>query len=139
MTIHTIWRRTPLSAAFLLLASALASAQTAPTASVVLTTLTIKADADRSQIMKTMPDEVRATVKLYLDGKIQQWYARADGRGVVFILNCSTVEAAKAITDDLPLSKANLATFEFVPLGPLTPLRMLLADPGSPPQRNPGR
>jgi len=138
MTIHTIWRGT-LSAAFLLLASALASAQTPPAASVVLTTLTIRADADRPQIMKTMPDEVRATVKLYLDGKIQQWYARADGRGVVFILNCSTVAAAKAITDDLPLSKANLATFEFVPLGPLTPLRILLADPASPPQRNPGR
>jgi hypothetical protein len=73
-----------------------------------------------------MPDEVRETLKLYLDGKIQQWYSRSDGRGVVFILNCTTAAEAKAITDRLPLSKANLATFEYTPLGPLAPLRMLL-------------
>jgi hypothetical protein len=76
--------------------------------------------------MKVMPDEVRATLKLYLDGKIQQWYSRSDGRGVIFILNCTTAAEAKAITDGLPLSKANLATFEYTPLSPLAPLRMLL-------------
>ena len=43
-----------------------------------------------------MPDEVRATLKLYLDGKIQQWYSRSDGRGVIFILNCTTAAEAKA-------------------------------------------
>jgi hypothetical protein len=92
----------------------------------VLTSLTVKADVDRGQLMKVMPDEVRETLKLYLDGKIQQWYSRSDGRGVVFILNCTTAAEAKAITDRLPLSKANLATFEYTPLGPLAPLRMLL-------------
>jgi hypothetical protein len=92
----------------------------------VLTALTVKADVDRAQIMKVMPDEVRATLKLYLDGKIQQWYSRSDGRGVIFILNCTTAAEAKAITDGLPLSKANLATFEYTPLSPLAPLRMLL-------------
>ena len=92
----------------------------------VLTSLTVKADIDRGQLMKVMPDEVRETLKLYLDGKIQQWYSRSDGRGVIFILNCVTAADAKAITDRLPLSKANLATFEYTPLGPLAPLRMLL-------------
>ncbi len=92
----------------------------------VLTALTVKADIDRAQLMKVMPDEVRATLKLYLDGKIQQWYSRSDGRGVIFILNCTTAAEAKAITDGLPLSKANLATFEYTPLSPLAPLRMLL-------------
>lgn len=43
-----------------------------PPATAVLVNLTTKQDADRTQITKTMPDEVRATVKLYLDGKIQQ-------------------------------------------------------------------
>ena len=95
----------------------------------VLTTLTIKPGAERPQLMKVMPDEVRDTVKLYLDGKIQQWWARGDGKGVVFVLNSATVADAKALTDTLPLSKAGLATFEYMALTPLTPLRMLLTDP----------
>jgi hypothetical protein len=128
-----------LAAVFLTLAAAPISAQ-APSATatnVVLTMLTVKADVDRAQILKVMPDEVRATLKLYLDGKIQQWYARGDGKGVVFILNCSTSAEARAITDTLPLSKGGLAVFEYTPLGPLTPLRMLLTDPAASPKGNP--
>jgi hypothetical protein len=128
-----------LAGVFLALAAAPISAQ-APSATatnVVLTMLTVKADVDRAQILKVMPDEVRATLKLYLDGKIQQWYARGDGKGVVFILNCITSAEAKAITDTLPLSKGGLAVFEYTPLGPLTPLRMLLADPAASPKGNP--
>jgi len=109
------------------------TAAAAPTTS-VLTTLTVKADAQRADIMNVMQNEVRDTVKLYLDGKIAQWFARADGRGVVFILNCATVAEAKAITDTLPLSKASLATFEYVALTPLTPLRMLIAEPPNAPK-----
>jgi hypothetical protein len=107
------------------------AAQQQPPAPVtsVLTTLTVKPGIERSQIMPVMPEEVRVTVKLYLDGKIQQWYARADGKGVVFLLNCASAAEAKAITDTLPLAKAGLATFEYTPLTPLTPLRMLVADP----------
>jgi hypothetical protein len=97
----------------------------------VLVTLTIKPDADRAQLTKTMPDEVRATLKLYLDGRIQQWYARADGRGVLFILNATDTAVAKALMDDMPLSKGNLANYEYIPIGPLTPLRALLAPAGT--------
>ena len=100
----------------------------------VLTTLTIKGDVQRGDIMKVMPNEVRDTVKLYLDGKIQQWWARGDGRGVVFILNCASVAEAKALTDTLPLSRANYVTFEYVALTPLTPLRMLIAESPSAPK-----
>jgi hypothetical protein len=120
----------------MMLAASPAQAQTpaaAPT-NAVLTTLTVKSDVDRAQLLKVMPDEVRETVKLYLDGKIQQWYARSDGKGVVFILNCGTVAEAKALTETLPLSKNKLADFEYVPLGPLTPLRFLLAEPATPPK-----
>ncbi|HEV3060625.1 MAG TPA: hypothetical protein VGY48_20435 [Vicinamibacterales bacterium] len=133
------WLRAPLAAALLLIAAAPLHAQapsaTAPTA--VMVNLTVKADVDRAQITRVMPDEVRATLRLYLDGKIQQWYSRGDGRGVMFILNCTTVGEAKAITDGLPLSKANLATFEFMALSPLAPLRMLLADPAASPKGQP--
>ena len=110
--------------------------QPAPTMQ-VLVALTVKPDADRAAIVKTLPDEVRATVKLYLDGKIQQWFGRSDGRGVVFIMACSSVAEAKALTDTLPLAKANLATFEFTALGPLTPLRVLLAEPTAGGRENP--
>ena len=112
-----------------LLAAAPLRAQQPPppaAATQVLATLTVKTDADRPAIMKVMPQEVRDTVKLYLDGKIQQWYSRTDGRGVVFILNVTSVADAKALTDTLPLVKANLVTFDYMPLAPLAPLRLLL-------------
>src|SRR5262245_56483539 len=88
----------------------------------VLVSLTIKPDIDRAEVTKTLPAEVRATLKLYLDGKIQQWYSRADGRGVFFIVNAADVDAARAIMDELPLAKAHLANFEYTGLGPLSPL-----------------
>jgi hypothetical protein len=62
----------------------------------VLTILTPKPGATVEQIMKIMPAEIRATVPLYLDGKIQQWFTRGDGKGVIFILNCKDVAEARA-------------------------------------------
>src|SRR5215475_9133140 len=50
--------------------------------------------AQRAQIM---PHEVHDTVNAYLAGKIDQWYFRTDGKGVVFIVNASTPEEAKNI------------------------------------------
>jgi hypothetical protein len=102
----------------------------------VLVSLTIKPDVDRAELMKTMPAEVRATLKLYLDGKIQQWYSRADGRGVIFILNSTDATAAKAVMDELPLAKSNLANFEYTALGPLSPLRSLMTAPAGAPEEH---
>lgn len=42
-----------------------------------------------------MPHEVPATVNMYLDGKIDQWWTRQDGRGPVFLLNVNTVNEAR--------------------------------------------
>jgi hypothetical protein len=72
--------------------------------------------------------EIRATVPLYLDGKIQQWFTRGDGRGVIFILNCKDVAEARALIESLPLSKENLMDEQFIPVGPLLPLGILLRD-----------
>ena len=117
--------------------SAVAAQAPAPTpTSVVLVNLTIKPDVDRSKVVTVLPEEVRETVKLYLDGRIQQWYSRSDGRGVMFIVNASDVASAKAVMDGLPLAKANLADFEFTPLGPLSPLRILLVPPAAGPGRD---
>ena len=94
----------------------------------VLTMLTPKPGVTPAQIMNLMPDEIRATVPLYLEGKIQQWFTRGDGKGVIFLLNCKDVEEARALIESLPLSKANLMDEQFIPVGPLLPLGMLLRD-----------
>ena len=94
----------------------------------VVTMLSPKPGVIPGQIMKIMPAEIRATVPLYLDGKIQQWYMCGDGRGVIFIMNCKDVEEARALIESLPLSKANLVDGQFIPVGPLLPLGMLLRD-----------
>ena len=106
-----------------------AQSPTTPKVTHVLATLTVRQGISRDQIMKVMPTEVRETVKLYLDGKIQQWYSRGDGKGVVFLLDAKSVDDAKAILEVLPLVKENFASFDYMPLGPLTPLRLLLAPP----------
>jgi hypothetical protein len=94
----------------------------------VLVILSPKPGATVEQIMKIMPAEIRATVPLYLDGKIQQWFTRGDGRGVIFLLNCKDVEEARALIKSLPLSKENLVDEQFIPVGPLLPLGILLRD-----------
>jgi hypothetical protein len=93
----------------------------------VMATLTVKDGVARADIMKIMPGEVRDTVQLYLDGKIQQWFSRADGKGVIFILNCKSVEEAKSVLEALPLAQSKLAAFEYTALAPLKPLGLLIA------------
>ncbi len=78
------------------------------------------------QLKAILPAEMSETGWLYLDGKIDQWYVRQDQSGVVFIMNATTVDEAKQWLSVLPLAKANLMTFEFIPLGPLQPLGTLL-------------
>jgi hypothetical protein len=94
----------------------------------VVTMLSPKPGVLPEQIMKIMPAEIRATVPLYLDGKIQQWYMRGDSRGVIFIMNCQDVAEARSLIESLPLSQANLVDEQFIPVGPLLPLGMLLRD-----------
>src|SRR5579859_7998628 len=49
------------------------------------------------QIVAIMPAEIRATVKLYFDGKIRQWYSRGDGKGVIFLIDANTVNEARSL------------------------------------------
>jgi hypothetical protein len=97
-----------------------------PKTTEVMVILTAKQGVTRQQIMNVMPAEIRATVKLYLDGKIRQWYSRGDGRGVVVFLDVKTVDEAHAVMDTLPLSKENLTDHEYIPVGPLLALAGLI-------------
>jgi hypothetical protein len=81
------------------------------------------------QIMAVIPQEIQATVKLYLDGKIRQWYSRGDGKGVVFAVDAKTEDEARAIMETVPLAKEHLMDHQYVPVGPLMPLRAL--NPGA--------
>ena len=101
-----------------------------PKTTEVLAIETPKEGVTFPQVFAVMPQEARATVKLYLDGKIREWYSRGDGKGVIFLVDAKSVDEARAILEDLPLAKWQLVDSEYIPVGPLTPLRALMG-PGA--------
>jgi hypothetical protein len=104
-----------------------------PKTTEVMVILTAKQGVTPDQILNIMPAEIRATVKLYLDGKIRQWYSKGDGRGVVFFVDAETADEAQTVIDTMPLSKEHLMDHEYIPVGPLMQLTALVGDgPGSP-------
>jgi len=86
---------------------------------------TINPGVEREKVFAILPEEVRRTANLYLDGKIDQWYSQQNGKGVVFILNVTDPTAAHEMLEELPLGQAHLMSFELIPLAPLAPLRRL--------------
>ncbi len=88
--------------------------------------------ATREAIAPVMQREVRETVRLYLAGKLDQWFVRRDQNGVVFLLSVSSVDEARALLEKLPLGEAKLMTFDLIPLGPLTPLNLLIQNDAPP-------
>ena len=78
------------------------------------------------QRQEIMPNEVPATLKLYLDGKIEQFWYRQDKPGVIFLMNVESLEQAKAALDALPLAAGGYATYELMQVGPLAPLGLLI-------------
>jgi hypothetical protein len=90
--------------------------------------ITGKQGVNREQIMKTIPREIRATVNLYLEGKIRQWYSKGDGRGVVFFLDVKTVDEAQTLMETLPLSQEGLVDHQYIPVAPLLPLGVLIGE-----------
>ena len=97
-----------------------------PKTTEVMVILTAKQGATRKQIMAVIPSEIRATVKLYLDGKIRQWYSRGDGRGAIFLIDATTEDEARAMMETLPLAKEQLMDHQYIPVGPLMPLMALI-------------
>jgi hypothetical protein len=101
-----------------------AAMKTTPTTK-ILAIGTINPGFDQSQVLAVLPEEVRQTVDLYLDGKIEQWYSLQGRPGVAFIINASDPAAAHDMLEKLPLGRAHMMSFELIPLGPLNPLRFL--------------
>ena len=101
-----------------------------PKATEVLVIQTPRQGVTAHQIMAVIPSEIRATVNLYLDGKIREWYSRGDGKGVVFVVDAKTEDEARVIMETLPLAKEHLMDHQYIPVGPLMPLRALVG-PGA--------
>src|SRR5690242_16311115 len=68
-----------------------------PTTTAVLVIQTPRQGVTFEQVMNVIPAEVKATVNLYLDGKIREWYSRGDGKGVVFLIDAKSEDEARAI------------------------------------------
>ncbi|MDA9521312.1 hypothetical protein XI06_13260 [Bradyrhizobium sp. CCBAU 11434] len=82
--------------------------------------------AKSADLPEVLSREVPATLELYLRGKIADWYATAEQTEVVFLLNVTSVEEARALLEPLPLGQAGMMTFDLTPIGPLLPLGRLL-------------
>ncbi len=91
----------------------------------VMVRLTMKPEMKPERLMPHMHAEIVDTVKLYLEGKIAQWWAQCDAPGVVFLFRADAVETVRGWMAELPLVKEDLVDLEFFRVGPLAPLRLL--------------
>jgi muconolactone delta-isomerase len=80
----------------------------------------------QEQRQQYLPKEVPATLQLYLDGKMEQFWLREKEVGVIFLMNVDSVEEADKLLKGLPLGQAKLLTFDLMPIYPLLPLGMLM-------------
>ena len=101
----------------------MAAAKTLTTKVLAIGTWTAKATPET--IPPIMPSEAYDTMRLMLVGKIDQWFAKIDGSGAVFLMNVTNSAEAHALLEKLPLGQANMMTFQLIPVGPLWPLGLL--------------
>jgi hypothetical protein len=81
----------------------------------------------QEQRQQYLTKEVPATLQLYLDGKMEQFWLREKEAGVIFLMSVESVDEADRLLKSLPLGQANLLTFDLMQIGPLLPLGMLMA------------
>ena len=79
--------------------------------------------------------EVKHAWKLYKEGALREMYSCQDRPlGVVFVLECDSVDEARKNLDELPFVREKLIDFEIIPLGPFSYFEMLFRD-YEPPQQ----
>jgi hypothetical protein len=66
-----------------------------------------------------MLSEITATMQLYLDGKIDQFWHR-------FVMTTASKEEAEILLKGLRLGVVGVLNFELIPIGPLRPINALL-------------
>jgi hypothetical protein len=81
------------------------------------------------KIQPHLEDEVKQAWKLYKEGTVREMYACQDRRlGVVFVLECDSVDEARKRLDALPFVREKFIDFEMIPLGPFSYFEMLFRD-----------
>jgi hypothetical protein len=80
----------------------------------------------QEQRQQYLPKEVPATLQLYLDGKMDQFWMRDKDAGLIFLMSVDSVDEADRLLKALPLVEANLLSFDLMPVGPLWPLGILM-------------
>jgi hypothetical protein len=108
-------------------AAEMAAAKTITMKVLAIGTWTAKATPET--IPPIMPSEARDTMRLMLAGKIDQWFAKIDGSGAVFLMNVTDPAEAHTLLEKLPLGQADMMRFQLIPMGPLWPLGLLLGEP----------
>lgn len=68
------------------------------------------------QFTDNLKEEARRVWQLYQDGVIRELYFRQDKSDAVLILECSNIDEASRVINDLPLVKAGLIIFDLIPL-----------------------
>ncbi|MGO4381230.1 hypothetical protein [Pseudoduganella sp. RAF53_2] len=92
----------------------------------VLAVASIDKPLSPEQKQQIMPTEVPATLQLYLGGKIEQFWFRLDKPGVIFLMNVDSIQEAEETIGALPLTAHGYAKYEFMHVGPLAPLGLLI-------------
>jgi len=77
------------------------------------------------QITPYLPEEVSNVWRLWKAGIVRENYARVDEPGVVIVFEVQDVAAARAYTDDFPLSRAGLLEWSFIGLEVPLPIEAL--------------
>jgi hypothetical protein len=93
----------------------------------ILCLSSVKPEATPEKINPCLKEEAAHAWSDYKAGLVREWYFRTDRPGVVLMLECADVAEARRRLGDLPLVKAGLIDFEYIPLGPFLPLEALFA------------
>src|ERR1700761_1284992 len=125
MTLKVSFTTIPVFPPFLYIPRAISPPHTRKPHMKVFALYSLKAPLTPEQRKAHMPHEVPATLKLYLEGKIEQFWFR-ENAGPIFLMNVESVEQAKAALETLPLVAAKLMTYELRPVTTLTPFRLLI-------------
>jgi hypothetical protein len=87
------------------------------------------------KIQPHLEAEVKHAWRLYKEGAVREMYSCPDRRlGVVFVLECSSVDEARRSLDELPFVREKLIDFEIIPLGSFSYFETLFRD-REPPQQ----
>ena len=78
-------------------------------------------------IAPLLKDEAAHGWQLYAKGVFREMYLRGDRPGAVIIAECESLDEARAIFAELPLVRAHLIEFDFIPLGPFSPFGLLMS------------